>query len=79
MAVASTTITRPRLTMLQTVEVSSHQEHWGQESSSYFHNLSDTMKMDEDTFAVYAAQLEQEEFECLLYKLCNTLKQLVDA
>ena len=37
------------------------------------------MKMDEETFAAYAEKIEQEDFECLLYKLCNTLKQLVDA
>ena len=44
-----------------------------------FQNFADSMKMDEDTFAVYAAQIEQDDFECLLYKLCNTLKQLVNA
>ena len=35
--------------------------------------------MDEETFAEYAFQLECEDFEGSLYKLCNTLKQLVDA
>ena len=37
------------------------------------------MKMDEKTFAAYAERIEQEDFECLLYKLCTTVKQLVDA
>ena len=37
------------------------------------------MKMDEDMFAVYAAHIEQDDFEGSLYKLCNTLKQLVNA
>ena len=37
------------------------------------------MRMDEDAFAEYATQLEQEDFESSLYRLCNSLKQLVDA
>ena len=44
-----------------------------------FQNFADSMEMDDDMFAVYAAHIEQDDFECLLYKLCNTLKQLVDA
>ena len=35
--------------------------------------------MEEDNFVVHAAHIEQEDFRSLLYNLCNTFKQLLDA
>ena len=37
------------------------------------------MKIDEETFAVYAAQIEKDDFERLLYQASTTLKQVVNA
>jgi len=41
--------------------------------------VSDNMSMDDQAFAKYAQQLEREDFESDMLRLCSSLRQVVHA